>query len=170
MIPWIATAASPIIDAVLVAGLVAGEKSLFIAIVNQFRRENMNNGISNDGHKARMCKQLNSVVDELSPMQINVLLLQALTLAAEDDREALHAEAIQSLSKRELEVLVLVANGYNRKNIGSSLGISVNTAARHIANIYSKLGISSVAEATSLAYTTNVIGSIQSSTGRTAIR
>ena len=58
-------------------------------------------------------------------------------------------------------MLVLVANGYNRKSIGASLGISVNTAARHIANIYSKLGISTVAEATCLAYNCNVIDSVQ---------
>lgn len=52
------------------------------------------------------------------------------------------------LSKREQEVLVLLSNGYSRREIGDALGISVNTAARHISNIYRKLGITSVAEAT----------------------
>ena len=52
------------------------------------------------------------------------------------------------LSAREQEVLILVSNGYSRREIGDSLDISVNTAARHISNIYRKLGVTSVAEAT----------------------
>ena len=52
------------------------------------------------------------------------------------------------LSTREQEVLVLVSNGYSRREIGDALEISVNTAARHISNIYRKLGVTSVAEAT----------------------
>ena len=52
------------------------------------------------------------------------------------------------LSTREKEVLTLIANGYSRKQVGSSLGISSNTAARHISTIYAKLDVSSIAEAT----------------------
>ena len=52
------------------------------------------------------------------------------------------------LSNRELEVLTLIANGYSRKQVGECLGISANTAARHISTIYTKLGVSSIAEAT----------------------
>jgi DNA-binding NarL/FixJ family response regulator len=62
-------------------------------------------------------------------------------------RPRLQTEA-NDLSKREQEVLVLLSNGYSRREIGDALGISVNTAARHISNIYRKLGITSVAEAT----------------------
>ena len=54
---------------------------------------------------------------------------------------------LADLSKREHEVLVLVSNGYSRREIGEALEISVNTAARHISNIYRKLGVTSVAEA-----------------------
>ena len=122
--------------------------------------------------KARVQQQLHRVIEGLTVSQANVLLLQAMSLAAGGaDAECgggdYRVSALQSLSKRELEVLVLVANGYNRKSIGGTLGISVNTAARHIANIYSKLGISSVAEATSFAYQSNVIGSMQ--TGRSGV-
>ena len=61
------------------------------------------------------------------------------------------------LTVREQEVLVLVAHGYSRRAIGQSLSISMNTAARHIANIYSKLGVSTVAEATVWAYSQQLI-------------
>lgn len=58
---------------------------------------------------------------------------------------------IDQLTDRENEVLVLVASGYNRKEIGRTLGISACTAAKHIANIYRKLGVSTIAEATRMA-------------------
>lgn len=61
------------------------------------------------------------------------------------------------LTGREQEVLVLVAHGYSRRAIGESLSISMNTAARHIANIYAKLGVSTVAEATQWAYSQRLI-------------
>jgi len=61
------------------------------------------------------------------------------------------------LSSRELDVLLLLANGYTRRDIGNTLGITSNTAATHIANIYRKLEISSVAEATQYAYSQNII-------------
>jgi len=120
-----------------------------------YRNERVN---INEASKNQICEQLYNVIEGLSASQTSILLLQALSLTG-DEKNHNQVSSIQTLSKRELEVLVLVANGYNRKSIGSSLGISVNTASRHIANIYSKLGISTVAEATSFAYACNVISS-----------
>lgn len=60
------------------------------------------------------------------------------------------------LSSRETEVLVLISHGYTRRDVAKSLGISANTASRHISNIYAKLGISCVAEATAYAIQHNV--------------
>lgn len=61
------------------------------------------------------------------------------------------------LSARETQVLVLVANGYSRAEISHTLDISPNTAARHIANIYRKLDISNVAEATTYAIAAGLV-------------
>ena len=63
------------------------------------------------------------------------------------------------LSDREGEVLVLISHGYTRRDIAQSLGITANTASRHISNIYNKLGISCVAEATAFALRHNMTGS-----------
>jgi len=52
------------------------------------------------------------------------------------------------LTSREKQVLILLTHGYTRREIGNSLNISLNTASRHIANIYRKIDISTVAEAT----------------------
>lgn len=53
-----------------------------------------------------------------------------------------------SLTSREEEVLTYIAKGFNRAEIAQSLGISAHTIATHIRTIYSKLDISSRAEAT----------------------
>lgn len=59
--------------------------------------------------------------------------------------------SVDCLTSREREVLTLVASGYSRKEIGEALEISGNTAACHIASIYRKLDIRTIAEATIVA-------------------
>ncbi len=56
------------------------------------------------------------------------------------------------LSGRELEVLLLVAEGKTNRAIAAELVISEKTAARHVSNIFTKLGLSSRAAATAYAY------------------
>jgi len=53
--------------------------------------------------------------------------------------------------------LTLLANGYSRREIGSVLGISVNTAASHIASIYRKLDLGTIADATRIAIADGVL-------------
>ena len=48
---------------------------------------------------------------------------------------------VDPLSKRELEVLNLIAAGLKNKEIAEQLVISLNTVLYHIKNIYSKLGV-----------------------------
>ena len=55
------------------------------------------------------------------------------------------------LSPRESEVLRLVAAGKSNRAIASELFISEKTVARHVSNIFTKLGLSSRAEATAYA-------------------
>jgi ATP/maltotriose-dependent transcriptional regulator MalT len=56
------------------------------------------------------------------------------------------------LTDREVEVLRLVATGDTNREIASSLRISEHTVARHVQNIFTKLGETSRAAATSSAY------------------
>ena len=56
------------------------------------------------------------------------------------------------LSRREHEVLTLVAMGKTNRAIATELFISEKTVARHVSNIFTKLGLSSRAEATAYAY------------------
>jgi DNA-binding NarL/FixJ family response regulator len=70
-------------------------------------------------------------------------------------RATLPTEAVDTplgeLSKRELEVLSLVAEGLTNHDIAQRLVLSEHTVNRHVANILRKLGLSSRAAAASLA-------------------
>ncbi|WP_432197139.1 LuxR C-terminal-related transcriptional regulator [Streptomyces sp. bgisy027] len=56
------------------------------------------------------------------------------------------------LTPREVEVLRLVATGATNRDIADSLVISDKTVARHVSNMFTKLGVSSRAAATAYAY------------------
>lgn len=56
------------------------------------------------------------------------------------------------LTARELEVLSLVATGKTNKMIAATLVVSEKTIARHVSNIFMKLGVASRAEATAYAF------------------
>lgn len=57
-----------------------------------------------------------------------------------------------TLTSRELQVLRLVATGRTNRAIAARLGISEKTVARHVSNLFAKLGLSSRAAATAYAY------------------
>jgi DNA-binding CsgD family transcriptional regulator len=61
------------------------------------------------------------------------------------------------LSERELQVLRLIASGKTNRSIGDELFISEKTVARHVSNIFNKLGVSSRAGATAHAYERHLI-------------
>ena len=56
------------------------------------------------------------------------------------------------LTAREVEVLRLVATGRTNRAIAEELVISEKTVARHVSNIFTKLGVSSRSAATAYAY------------------
>jgi DNA-binding CsgD family transcriptional regulator len=56
------------------------------------------------------------------------------------------------LTARELQVLRLVATGRTNRSIGDALQLSEKTVARHVANIFLKLDVSSRAAATAYAF------------------
>lgn len=72
-------------------------------------------------------------------------------LAAFDDRALIPTGGSkpipEPLTKRELEVLQLMAAGLTNREIGERLVISVGTVKKHSANIYGKLGVTNRTEA-----------------------
>jgi ATP/maltotriose-dependent transcriptional regulator MalT len=62
------------------------------------------------------------------------------------------------LTPREAEVLRLVAAGRTNRSVAAELHLSDKTVARHLSNIYRKLGLSSRAGATAWAYEHDLLG------------
>jgi DNA-binding NarL/FixJ family response regulator len=72
------------------------------------------------------------------------------------DRERVHAHLAlpdrHGLTTREVEVLTLVAAGKSNRDIAASLVISEHTVARHLQNIFAKLGVGSRTAAGAFAF------------------
>ncbi len=62
------------------------------------------------------------------------------------------ADAPAGLTGRELEVLRLVAAGRSNREIAATLTISEHTVARHLQNIFAKLGVTSRTAASAFAF------------------
>jgi DNA-binding NarL/FixJ family response regulator len=64
-----------------------------------------------------------------------------------DDGVVKENEYLQSLSKRELEILHLLSKGYTNKEIAQKVLITYETVRKHAFNIYEKLHVNSRVEA-----------------------
>jgi DNA-binding NarL/FixJ family response regulator len=61
-------------------------------------------------------------------------------------REASGGKRVAKLTERETDIARLVAERKSNKEIAGVLGISARTVTTHVANIFSKLGVSSRGE------------------------
>lgn len=93
--------------------------------------------------------------DEAAALELEAAREVFEELGAKPDLERLvpaPTHARHGLSARELEVLRLVAAGKSNREIAAALVISEHTVARHLQNIYAKLGLPSRAAATAFAF------------------
>lgn len=68
--------------------------------------------------------------------------------------DSVHGEdcdALQALSRREREVIVLLASGFRRREIADKLSISVSTVRSHLTRSFQKLGVRNARAVVSLA-------------------
>jgi len=63
----------------------------------------------------------------------------------------------RGLTDREREVLALVANGSSNRQVADLLSISEHTVARHVSNIFGKLGVNSRTQAVVVSKTRNLL-------------
>jgi ATP/maltotriose-dependent transcriptional regulator MalT len=101
---------------------------------------------------ARACSTLGD--EEAGMLELDAAreLFERLGAAPDLARISTPGAQLHGLSERELEVLRLVASGKSNRQIASTLVISQHTVARHLQNIYAKLGVSSRAAATAFAF------------------
>ena len=103
------------------------------------------------------CRQLGD--EETAEMELDAARSVFEQLGAVPDLERAQALSRKApanraggLTARELEVLRLVATGKTNRSIAADLFLSEKTVARHVSNIFTKLGLSSRAAATAYAY------------------
>jgi DNA-binding NarL/FixJ family response regulator len=83
-------------------------------------------------------------------------MLATLDVAIEDDAAPVGCPGLGSvtrrLSRREAEVLRLLAAGHSNRRIAHTLCLSPRTVQRHVANVYLKIGAHCRVEATTYAF------------------
>ena len=77
--------------------------------------------------------------------------------SSDDSMEDKSIEQINSLTNREYEVLMLIAEGLNNKDIAERLYISEKTVKNHVSNIFKKLELNDRVQAAIFAYKYNII-------------
>jgi DNA-binding NarL/FixJ family response regulator len=90
-----------------------------------------------------------AIVTETTPPATLVATIRQLLFPGEPATASLHANrrrTTASLTPREREVLLLVAEGYTTKQVAARLGISAKTAATHRTNIIGKLKFKSLTD------------------------
>jgi DNA-binding CsgD family transcriptional regulator len=106
---------------------------------------------------ARACRA--SGDDDTAAMELDAARLAFSSLGAGPDladveravtRQSVAAPA--GLSAREVEVLALVAAGHTNREIAAALIVSEHTVARHVQNIFTKLGVSTRTAAAAVAH------------------
>lgn len=109
--------------------------------------------ILKDSESSELKKAINAVVQGESYIQPNLIpSLNSRLVSRDSDKEK-----IESLTKRELEVLVQVANGMFNKEIATSLNISERTVKNHISNIFKKIEVNDRTQAAVFAIKNDII-------------
>lgn len=66
------------------------------------------------------------------------------------DVRAIYQSPIAALTRRELEVLALLATGQTNKQIAATQSVSLNTVKFHVKNVFEKLGVRNRSQAVAL--------------------
>ena len=97
----------------------------------------VNGYVLKDSESAELKKAIFTVADGETYIQPSLIpALNAKMIETNKD-----AEKIKSLTKRELDVLKLLAVGMFNKEVGKRLEISERTVKNHVSNIFKKLGV-----------------------------
>ena len=157
--PWLNAMSAHVTGAVLLA---EGDARAALAALRQAWRIWQEIEAPYEGARVRAlmglaCRQLSD--EDGAQMELDAARWVFQQLSAVPDLarvEALLQPAIVAaqggLTAREVQVLRLVATGRTNRAIATELFLSEKTVARHVSNIFTKLGISSRAAATAYAY------------------
>lgn len=109
--------------------------------------------ILKDSESAELKKAIHAVMNGESYIQPSLVPALNNRLVLRD----VDKDKIESLTKRELEVLIQVANGMFNKEIATHLNISERTVKNHISNIFKKIEVSDRTQAAVFAIKNDLI-------------
>lgn len=109
--------------------------------------------ILKDSESAELKNAINHVINGENYVQPSLIPALNSRLVNRDKDE----EKIETLTKRELEVLIKVANGMFNKEIAQTLNISERTVKNHISNIFKKIEVNDRTQAAVFAIKNNLI-------------
>ena len=113
----------------------------------------VNGYVLKDSESAELKKAIFTVADGETYIQPSLIpALNAKMIETNKD-----AEKIKSLTKRELDVLKLLAVGMFNKEVGKRLEISERTVKNHVSNIFKKLGVTDRTQAAVFAISNNLV-------------
>lgn len=89
-------------------------------------------------------------------IQPNLAKMMVDELNYKDEESNGMLKMIRSLTKREYEVLTLIAEGLNNKDIADKLFISEKTVKNHVSSIFKKIGVNDRIQAAIFAFKNNI--------------
>lgn len=109
--------------------------------------------ILKDSSSAELINAIEKVSDGEKYIQPDLIpALNAKLIHRDNDREKLEA-----VTKRELQALILVANGYSNKDIAIELNISERTVKNHLSSIFKKIDVDDRTQAAVFAIKNNLV-------------
>lgn len=109
--------------------------------------------ILKESESAELKRAIQTVVSGENYIQASLIPALNNRLANRD----IDKDKIESLTSREMEVLVRVANGMINKEIATSLNISERTVKNHVSNIFKKIDVSDRTQAAVFAIKNNIV-------------
>lgn len=109
--------------------------------------------IMKDSESSELKRAINEILSGEKYIQPSLIPMLNSKLANRD----VDKDKLNSLTSREMEVLVQVANGMFNKEIATNLNISERTVKNHISNIFKKIDVSDRTQAAVFAIKNNLV-------------
>ncbi len=109
--------------------------------------------IMKDSESSELKRAINEILSGEKYIQPSLIPMLNNKLANRD----IDKDKLNSLTSRELEVLIQVANGMFNKEIATNLNISERTVKNHISNIFKKIDVSDRTQAAVFAIKNNLV-------------